>query len=423
MHCDACGHDQPAGRFCGHCGALVGEEVAGPPEAPSPAGNGRVLRWTMGLLAVVAVVAVTVLLGGRGPGSDPSGPVAVPTDVATSPPSPAVTEGPPLRGPVFRNETGSTLLFDDGFSGIVALDLDTSQVVAFALPGQAPGDQPYRLLRSGLELVVGWDGVSVTVPGQEDPSRELGDDATIFLPAADSDHVWLITWEGGQVGVGRSTWELVDMGGRVLHRVAGVEGLQPLRGVPEGLALRNAADRLVVFDVTVGALVDGVGVERAVIGDATTDRVAWCDAPCREAHITGPDEAVVSLDDEEVDRFLVGRGTARFSPDGRLIAVPARVTVDEGRAVDFQVRVHDTASGRLVASTSVPLGEPRPVWSDDGDQLFFTVAFGTDPVPEGPYMLGRWTETAGFELIDADPFNLPRGSFVTYPSEAAADWF
>lgn len=77
------------------------------------------------------------------------------------------------------------------------------------------------LVSLGGWVVVGWEELWAVVPGEPDRGRQLGE-ATVFLPAAEPDALWLIDHHGGRVGTGRSTWSLVDASGTTMAEVASI---------------------------------------------------------------------------------------------------------------------------------------------------------------------------------------------------------
>ena len=328
MPCRQCGFEQPRGRFCGRCGTAV----PGPPEPDAsldlsgPVGEssstarslptrrlGRVRLWAP---VAVLVVAVAGLMGWMASQSADEAPAAddsttasdtddaapddePPPDPVEEPETPELDEleatddpGSPPEG--FRDPTGTVLLFDDGGDGALAVDLDTWEQQRVELPGQRPGDQPFRLWQMGSWVVVGWEEVWAVAPGQPEMARQLGE-ATVFLPHAKPDALWLIDYEGGRIGSGASTWTLIDASGTELAEVSSMPaGLLPDRGVPGGLAV-DAPNGTLVYDLEQGRLVDNPVDGAARVADVTRERVAWCDDdPCKQLVITDADRAAVA---------------------------------------------------------------------------------------------------------------------------------
>lgn len=374
MTCEVCGHEQDRGRFCGRCGARVeASDVAG-----STAPWSRPERWAP---AAIALLVLVVALGRplvRG-GSDEPG-----TAPATVP-----------VGPVFADPTGTVLFFDDGTTGAVALHLDTGATERLELPGQRPDDRPYRLWRVGEQLVAGSDRVVLVAPGPEGAARTLGD-ATFFLPAADPEQLWLIDRDDAEAPGG--TWTLVPASGQVVTTVEAIAGYEPIRGVPGGLAVRDATGRLWRYDLAGEVLVEALGgPTRSWIGDVVRSQVAWCTGdPCRTLTIAAADGAEpVGIGGDET----FSEGEVWLSPDGDQVAAVVLAPAGDGPALERRLRIRRTVTGELLADTPVPLGRTSGSWTVDGRQFFawiHAVGAGTD----APAVLARWSGTA-IELADA----------------------
>ena len=459
VSCRECGYEQDRGRFCGRCGTAVvdpaGREPSPhppdpdhPPEpdgATSPAGTTTSShRWVQVrrgapalLLSAVAVVSLLVWFAGRPDGDPPAAddPAAADADDAAPapepPPPPAPPEAPeapehggsaageepdrPAEG--FRDATGTVLLFDDGLDGALAVDLDGWERQRVALPGQRPGDQPFRLWRVGSWVVVGWGEIWAVAPGRPESARTLGQ-ATVFLPAAEPDALWLIDYEGGSIGTGTSRWTLVDPSGTELAVVASAPaGLLPVRGVPGGLAV-DGPDGTLVYDLGQDGLIDTPVGPSARVADVTRDRVAWCDGdPCERLVIVDGHGAVVTR---------VGSGETFepskvwLSPGGDRLVAGVRVQVGEG--VDLRLRVYRADDGELLADTQLALGSLYGDWTVDGRQFF---AWNHVPQPVGaPANLHRWAGGATIEKVAVGDYGI-RGvyDFVAIPSQTVEEVF
>lgn len=294
---------------------------------------------------------------------------------------PAQAMDPPAVG--FHDETRTVLLFDDGYEGALAVDLDTWQLQRVPLPGQRPGDQTVRLSRLGDRVVVGWEEIWTGIPGRPQSARQLGR-ATVFVPHADPQAVWLIDYAGGGVGVGSSTWTLVDAAGTELVIVPSVPaGLIPVRGVPGGLVVATPNGTL-VYDLEQDRLVDTPIGSTARVAGAARDRVVWCDGdPCERLVVTDPGGrrvATIGSGEQFAPRLVW------VSPDGDRFAAWARVEV--GTGVDFRLRAYRTDDGERLADIQVPLGELFGDWTDDGGQFF---AWIPPQAAGAPANLYRWS--------------------------------
>jgi hypothetical protein len=143
----------------------------------------------------------------------------------------------------------------------------------------------------------------------------------------------------------------------------------PLGAVRSGLLFGEDPHRLVVWDPREGEV--ATTLPGAVFPAAThADLVAWCPLRCeRGLHITD----VGTREDEVVrpeDPFVFEETyEGAFSPDGSMLAVPAR---HEDRRGDRRIALVDVERGSV--RVLQPVGEVGSlVWSRDGGELF-TVA-------------------------------------------------
>lgn len=323
-------------------------------------------------------------------------------------PGPTGAVDPPPEG--FRDETGTVLLFDDGYAGALAVDLDTWQRQEIALPGQRPGDQPFRLWPLGDRVVVGWEEIWTLEPGRPESARQLGQ-ATIFVPHADPQAVWLIDYEGGSLATGTSTWTLVDATGTELVTVRSVPGgLTPVRGVPDGLVVATPNGTL-VYDLDEERFIDTPIGESARVASVAGDRVVWCD--------TGRCERLVITDPVGQQVATIGSGE-RFapslvwvSPDGERLAAWVRVEV--GAGVDIRLRIYRTGDGERLADTQVSLGALFGDWTEDGQQFF---AWTRPQTAGAPAELFRWSGGGDIEVLPVDDHGIREvAGFLALPAD------
>ena len=315
---------------------------------------------------------------------------------------------PPAIDGVFPTATGTVLVFDDGTSGVVAVDLDHRRVSRLAIEGQRGSDAPFRLHRTGDAFVFGSGAVS-TVPFAGHPSVSLGE-STIFVPAVEDGTVWLVDYPGGPIGAGIPTLRHVDLTGAVLSESAGLqdEDALAIRAMAGGMAYETP-DGVVVWDPSTGEITHPFGTSPDVlIGDVHGSLVAWCDAPaaCTAVHVTdlttGTDVQASPTD----PRFAVNITGVRFSPDGSTLAVQTA----------FEILLVDTTTGeRRVAVTDGLPDAGYLAWADDGRRLFFTsYSYGTGQIDLGVYDLDTGETTRR---------HLPFGGtldFVALPVEIGA---
>lgn len=300
-------------------------------------------------------------------------------------PAPGRDEAAPrwAEGASFEGPTGTVLLFDDGLDGVIAVDLDAGQVAKRVLDGQRPGDAPYRLWRIGDDLVVGWERIYAVALATGE-SRLLGE-ATVFVPAAEPGHVWLVD----HPGEGPPTYRLVDLVGDVQLEAEGVAGdASAAGGVLGGLAVETP-DGVAIWDGTAGEVVRRLGDAAAFVADTAGRTVVWCEDDCSELHVTDLEGNDLSFAPPTGYEAFDAR-SARLSPDGDLVAA----IVGDGRELGDRstgtVVVIDTSSGRVTAATPPLL--PRPAhlgWSPDGTQLFFSAhGYGAAQTDLGRYLPG-----------------------------------
>jgi hypothetical protein len=383
----------------------------------------RVPWWSLLLLFVVVVVVAARLVAGPGEGAGAPEVPRLPSEVPTSsPPEPVPFPSVDRGSAMFSEPTGTVLLFDDGLEGALAVHLDTGERRRVHLEGQRPGDQPFRLWRLGRELVVGWGEVHVVTPA-DGASRHLAS-ATVFLPAAAPDQLWLIDDRGGGVGQGGSTWTLVDAAGDRVAQVQG-EGLEPVRGVPGGMAVRSPDGGLLRYDVATERLTDFSGDEEARftdisgdeeawVADASSGRFVWCAAACAHLNVSDASGGQVATIGRAGETFAADR--VWLAPDGTVLA--AVVRVHDGGAVHLRLRVYDVDSGTVRADTHTVLGRAHGAWTEDSIQFFSWVHEGADGTPT---VLGRW---AGGDIEQVSPSEIIGVyGFVGLPEEAVGPLF
>lgn len=288
------------------------------------------------------------------------GPAVAPTGSPSSSDSSRSASAPGLSA------TGLVLLFDDGYDGVLALDLDAGIATRRVLEGQRAGDQPFRLTRQGDALVVGVDEIhAVSIPTGE--STMIGD-ATISVPGAEPDRVWLTDYPRGDVDV--PPYRQVDLTGAVQLEgpAPDPQTYVPAIGIPGGLALESA-EGVALWDAATGAL-RHLGTEQGWVSDSAGSLLVWCEGDCATLHLTE-----VSGEDREVE-VPVGypvfeARSARLSADGEHVAV----LVGDGGTVDGDtvraVAVFHVATGEPLAITPEVSGSARLAWSPDGAELFF----------------------------------------------------
>lgn len=263
--------------------------------------------------------------------------------------------------------TNVVLLFDDGLSGLTALDPDRGVAARSLVHGQRPGDQPYRLLRVRNKLVVGWgEPHAVDVITRQGTSLGV---ATIFLPAAEPDRVWMIDY-GSRIGARAPMVWQVDVESRIPLQdpiPLNAEGHFPLIGIPGGLALQTMSG-LELWLMETGERLPLDADSAGFAMDVHGEWLVWCGDPCSRLAVTNTSTLETAMFDppEGYDSFLV---VGQFSPNGRYLAVLIGASgVYEGRGL--WILDLDTGETSVVSDPETPVSYVG--WAPEGDQLFAT---------------------------------------------------
>jgi hypothetical protein len=278
----------------------------------------------------------------------------------------------PPDGPIFGEETGVVFLFDDGLEGLIAVDPDGRLAERSPVEGQRAGDEPYSMIRVGDKIVVGWAQIhAVDIATRE--AMSLGQ-ATIFVPAADPNGVWMIKFPGGLIGLGQpQVWQVDVVSGEPLTEptVLPSDGL-PEIGIEGGLAL-SADTGLDLWDLASGQITHLAADGPGVVFDVNGEELAWCTIECTTLVITN----TTTLESEEFDppegydRFVARRGAFRgpnqISPGGRYLAALVG-PVDSNNAIWILDR--ETGNTSVVSDPATYVD--YLAWTPDGGYLFAT---------------------------------------------------
>ncbi|MEX1208510.1 MAG: WD40 repeat domain-containing protein [Acidimicrobiia bacterium] len=361
-------------------------ELARVPIPDPPTSRRTRLRWILvPAVVAVALVVVLVLPGGVADPetvgtSLPTGETSLPPPtVTTTPPTTSSTTMPrptttsslavklPAAGPIFGETTGVVLLLDDGLEGLTAIDPDRRLAHHSSVEGQRRGDEPYSMILVGDRLVVGWgEPHAVDIDTREAISLGM---ATIFVPAAEANRVWLIDYPGGRIGSGTPlAWQVDVTSGEALQDpvplpLAGYPGI----GIEGGFALQTDTG-LNLWNVGTGEITalesDGTGFPHDVFGE----ELIWCSGDCSRLAVTNTVTMATSNFDPlaPFDTFQV---SSRMSPDGRYLAALVGVSGTYG---GHAIWILDRETGE---ATDIFDPESRVdflAWSPDGEQLFAT---------------------------------------------------
>jgi hypothetical protein len=295
--------------------------------------------------------------------------------VHTAKDQPAVTAAASAAG-VFPERTGSVAVLDDGYDGIVAIDLDHRVAVRRPVDGQRAGDQPFRLTRVASSLIVGWGDVYAAPLDGSAPHR-LGT-ATISIPAAEPGRVWLVEYPGGRIGVGTPTLREVDLTGRIIVQAAGLDPARyvPALGIPGGVAYESRVG-IALWNVARGRIVRVLPTSASVASFAVAGHgstIAWCDSLCFTLRLTDTQSSrpdVVARTPTSTLAFQAR--SARFSPDGRQLAVVATTPGPVDPRAKGEIVLIDTRTGASRAITGRSWSPFTALaWSGDGRRLLFS---------------------------------------------------
>jgi sugar lactone lactonase YvrE len=276
------------------------------------------------------------------------------------------TDNQPAVGGVFSERTGTFLLFDDGIDGVLGVDLDNRVAARRVLEGQRAGDAMNRMVRVDDTLVVGWASIHALSLDTLEP-RGLGK-ATVFIPAAEGGRVWLIDYPGGRIGQGTPTYQQVSVDGNKISMSQGLDPSQalPALGIPGGIVHETDAG-IDIWDVDSEEVTRIVGAGVGFVADVHESLIAWCDGEC-VLHLTEIGELDIVVSPPDQSRNFDPR-SARFSPDGRLLA--AIVSDPGGSQAAIAIVEVESGAATLITEPLMP-GPSYVAWSDDGDSLFFS---------------------------------------------------
>jgi WD40 repeat protein len=197
--------------------------------------------------------------------------------------------------------------------------------------------------------------------------------ATIFVPAAERGRLWLIDYPGGRIGAGTPTLREVDTTGHVWVTAQGLDPSHyPEIGIPGGIAYQTGQG-IALWDAVSGRVTARLGHGTGYVSDISDHRLAWCDQTCSTFHVTdlasGRDVAAPA----PAATGTFAASSARFSPDGGVLAVIAGGGDPSDRTSKVAVALIHTQSG-LVETVNLRIAQ-RPwslAWSPDGTRLFYS---------------------------------------------------
>lgn len=293
--------------------------------------------------------------------------------------------------PLVDRCTGTLLVLRDR-TGFGALDLDAGRSTRLGgahVAGTSPEGATDAISRDHAAVLDSGSAFSVGLRGGR--TFDLGP-AVAVLP--DGERGWWVIAPGGQHGLPgtvarRAVGDRSDLG-QPLYLDAGVT---PLAGVSRGLIVRSGAAALaVVGGPRPGPLRTQLHIDRVVATDRDTILVVVT-TPAGRAELWTVD---VERDTErrigeagQLPAAEAGAPAAKFSPDGRRLAVVVNQTSASGFRNDAVVVV-DLPTGRVVPVPGGGTAAPSPAlaWSPDGRWLFFVQAGGPVGRTMGAYRRG-----------------------------------
>lgn len=352
-------------------------------EQPPNAGR-RTRRWWLvaglvGAVAAVSAVAIIMRSDAGGPADDlavhRSEPPVVSSeqadvpDVAPTPLPPLALRTPEATGRPLPDAAGLTLVVAT-FDVVRMLDLGTG-----ALREVNVAEQPVPVFESPSLFAVGEDLVAddgrgtvrLTSTGR---LERLVRDHRPLLTFAD-DTVWV---EANRSRGARDAWQLQFDGGVVDH-VALPAAAQVHAGTADGLVISAAGN----LYVATGAGTRRLTASGAFIAAGAGGELAWLgcgdDLTCELVigTLDDPDQHRLRVAVDELPAHRLMGDQARFSPDGRWLALPLYTLRADGPAV-MATAIVDVAAGTEVARLDAPnfgMFQFNPVtWSPDSRWLF-----------------------------------------------------
>lgn len=361
------------------------DELAGPEPEPTAAARASVQhrshrmrqRRLVGAGAVVLLVATLVVAAlevGDGPRR---------VQIDNGAPNGAAT-----KGGLFPDVTGTTLILDDGASGIVAVDLDRRVAERRPTLGGGTQEQPIGIVGADTAFFTGSNDI-YAVPFDGSPAILVGH-ANAFTRAAEPNEVWLVSWPGGRQGLGTPvSLREVNAHGNVIRQATSNDPNlgSPAMGIPEGIAYETTAG-VALWDAHTERITTRLGTKAAFVDDVHDDMLAWCEDICTTEHITHIGGRDLTISTPADTRAFQGR-SARFSPDGRYLAAVVALDGPLAPHPTYKIDLVDTLTGaaRVITPKSIPLGVSL-AWSPDSQRLFFSpFAYANTHLTLGEYVV------------------------------------
>lgn len=280
----------------------------------------------------------------------------------------------------FDITTGSTLLIDDGYDGIIAIDVDRGVAQRFAFESKTPGSFRNRMLVVGDRIVFpGIDGL-VSLPASfAGPPVQFGGQRVEVVAAGTSGKVW---------AVGLDTHRAVQF-----DPTTGRSSVTLPAG-PDVVA--GTADSVLFIDGQPPSLLQATQEGTPAQADPTEAAIEGWDARCNNVYPTGDTIWIAKGPLGQCTRLVaLGEGArgkqpidlpapgmlVAFSPDGKRVA--SAPTNPGGKPV-----VIEAGTTRLTDSIPADALRVRTItWTPDGQKLFVVRTDDADTTRLGVYDL------------------------------------
>ncbi len=268
---------------------------------------------------------------------------------------------------------------------LIRVDAATGAVATFKdLRGLSGGDPPYMIAFTGGRLVTFALGRTTSYSPAVDDRRSLGE-AWFFVPSATPGRVWNILLTPHSNVTFRGVREVTVDGRVTFARHEKVPGW-PVGAVTEGIVLQKR--RLEVWNPATGKIVRKLPATFPVAFRGSL--AASCADPCHGVHLT---DTATGADRVVPGEFAAFEGA--FSPDGKLLALPA-----SGR----RLAIVDVAAGTvaLVPGARLDKTYQRLTWASSG-WIFYKAPGGK---------VGAWRPGEPARVLDAKV-----GNFIALTSD------
>lgn len=279
----------------------------------------------------------------------------------------------PAQGPIFGEETGVLLLLDDGLDGLIAVDPDLRLAGRSLVEGQRPGDEQYSMILVGDKLVVGWsEPHAVDVATRQAISLGM---ATIFVPAAEPNRVWMID-SGARIGSEElQVWQVDVSSGVALQDPVPLAADGDVQiGIQGGLALQTDTG-LNLWTMETGRTIPLESPAPGFVHDVFEDELVWCSGDCSKLAVTNT-STVETQDYQPPAGYETFWVASRISPSGRYLAALVGLKgTPEG--IGIWILDRDTGDTNVVSDPETSVF--RLAWAPENDQLFATSwSYGED---------------------------------------------